>query len=91
MILCYLLHRGNKYGISLAVDSLNSLHPNIRVHILHTFLYTFLNVLTRRIWSEIKSYFSWLPFPLFSRPQCVIQEGYCKEKLDASHSQESKA
>ena len=28
---------------------LSPLHPNIRMHILHTVLYTFLKVLTRRI------------------------------------------
>ena len=27
----------------------NPLHPNISMHILHTFIYTFLKVLTRRI------------------------------------------
>ena len=31
------------------------LHPNISMHILHSFLYTFPKVLTRRIWLTIKS------------------------------------
>ena len=37
----------------------NPLHPNISMHILHTTLYTFPRVLTRRICSTIKSFFSW--------------------------------
>ena len=32
----------------------NPLHPNISIHILHTLLYTFPSVLTRRIWLTIK-------------------------------------
>ena len=46
----------------------NSLHPNISKHILHTVLYTFPKVLTRRICLTIKSFFSWWSFPLFSWP-----------------------
>ena len=38
---------------------INPLQPNISMHILHTVLYTFLNVLTRRICLTIKSFFSW--------------------------------
>ena len=34
---------------------LNPLYPNIIMHILHTVLYTFLMVLTRRIYLKIKS------------------------------------
>ena len=33
----------------------NPLHPNISMHILHTFIYTFLKVLTRRICLAIGS------------------------------------
>ena len=44
------------------------LHPNISIHILHTVLYTFPKVLTRRICLTIKSFFSWWSFPLFSWP-----------------------
>ena len=51
-----------------------------------TVLFTFLEVLTRRICLTIKSFFSWISFRLFSWPQCLIQGLYCKEKLDASHS-----
>ena len=29
---------------------INPLHPNVSMHILHTVLYMFLKVLTRRIW-----------------------------------------
>ena len=62
---------------------LNSLHPNISMHILHTVLYTFPKVLTRRICLLIKSFFHWWPFPLLSWPQCAM---HCGEKLDADHS-----
>ena len=54
--------------------SFNHLHPNISMHILHTCLYAFPKVLSRRIIVAIKSCFSW----------------YCKEKLDASHSKKLK-
>ena len=36
----------------------NLLRPNISMHILHTALYTFPKMLTRRIWLPIKSFFS---------------------------------
>ena len=64
---------------------LNPLYPNIIMHILHTVLYTFLMVLTRRIYLKIKSSFSWWSFSLISWPQCVIRGWYCKENLEASH------
>ena len=35
------------------------LHPSVNMHILHTVLYTFLKVLTRRICLTIKNFFSW--------------------------------
>ena len=66
--------------------TVNPVHPNISMHILHTVLYTFPMVLTRRICFKFKSFFSWWLFPIFSRPQCLIQKWYCEEKLDASHS-----
>ena len=40
-------------------SSFNPLHPKISIHILHTVLYTFLKVLTRRICLPIKSFFRW--------------------------------
>ena len=43
-----------------------NLHPDISMHILHTVLYTFPKVLTRRICLTIKSFISWWSFPLFS-------------------------
>ena len=49
-------------------DVFNPLHPNIRMHILHTVLYTFPDVVARRICLTIKRLFSWLSFPLFSWP-----------------------
>ena len=65
---------------------MNPFYSNITVHILCTIFYTFPKALTRRICSTIKSLFSWWSFPLFLCPKCVIQWGYCKEKLDASTS-----
>ena len=41
------------------IISLNPLHPNISVHILHTVLHTYPKVLMRRICLTIKSLFSW--------------------------------
>ena len=38
-------------------DVFNPLHPNIRMHILHTVLYTFPNVLARRICLTMKRFF----------------------------------
>ena len=46
--------------------NINPLHPNITIYILHTVLYTFPKVLTRRICLTIKSFISWGSFPLFS-------------------------
>ena len=60
------------------------LHPEISIHILHTVLSAFWEVLTRRICLKVKSFFCRWPFSLFSWPQCEIQRWYCKEKLDQS-------
>ena len=62
------------------------LHPNISMHILNTFLFTFLIRLTRRICVTIWNIFSWWSFPLLSWPLRLFLGGYCKENLDASHS-----
>ena len=40
-------------------ETLNPLHPEINIHILHTALYTYPKVLTRRICLPIKSFFCW--------------------------------
>ena len=40
-------------------NSLNPLHPNISVQILHTFLCIFYVAFIRRICQTIKSFFSW--------------------------------
>ena len=37
----------------------NRLHPSISMHFLHTVVYAFFMVLTRRICLSIKSFFSW--------------------------------
>ena len=49
--------------------SINPLHPNISMHILHTILNTFPYVLAGRICLTIKRFFSSLFLPLF----CLIQ------------------
>ena len=43
----------------LVIKGVNPLHPSIRMHILHTVLFTFLTVLTRRICLTIKRSFGW--------------------------------
>ena len=42
-----------------AAFRLNLLHPNTSMHILHTVLYTFPEVLSRRICLTVRSFFSW--------------------------------
>ena len=57
------------FGVSSHKGShmcIKPLHSNISMHILHTVLYTFPNVLTRRICLAVKSYLCWWSFPLFS-------------------------
>ena len=76
--------------LSFCNFGLNPLHSNISMHILHTVLYTFPWALVWRICLLIASFFSWWSSPLFSWPQCLTQERYCKEKVDASHSKDWK-
>ena len=45
--------------------NMNPFYPNISMHILHTVLYKFPRILTRRIYLIIKSFFSRRSFPLF--------------------------
>ena len=54
------------YSENMQNTTFSPLHPNISLHILHTVLYTFPKVLTRRICLTIKSFFSWRSFNLFS-------------------------
>ena len=63
----------------------NPWHLSVSIHILHTVLYTFPWVLTRRICLTIRSFFRWWSFPVFLCPSCAIRGWYCKEKLDAGH------
>ena len=65
---------------------LNSLHPNINIHILLTVLFTFPMVMTRRICLRIRSFLNWWSFPFFSLPLYLIQACSCREKLETSHS-----
>ena len=58
----------------------------LSLHILLTVLYTFLQVLSRRICFTINSFLSWWSFHLFSWHWWVIQGWHCKEKLGASQS-----
>ena len=44
-------------------DVFNPSHPNISMHIPHTVLYMFPNMLAWRICLTIKRFFSWLSFP----------------------------
>ena len=62
------LQLGYQYRTTVKMKVRNPLHPNISMHILHTVLYTFPTVLTRRICLTIKSFSGWQSFPLFSCP-----------------------
>ena len=62
------LQFGYQYRTTVKMKVKNPLHPNISMHILHTVLYTFPKVLTRRICLTIKSFSGWQSFPLFSCP-----------------------
>ena len=66
---CFLIKISNTFlthSINLIVRQtlINPLHPNIRIHILHTVLYTFPKLLTRRICLTINILLSRLSFPL---------------------------
>ena len=56
------------------------------MHILHTDLYTFLKVLTRRICLTVMSSLVVDHVP-YSHDLCLIQGWHFEEKLDANHSQ----
>ena len=84
---CQALHPSPQHNKpTLSWNSDLSLYPNINMDILHTVLYTFPKVLTRRISLTINSLFHCWSFPLFSWPLCVIHGWYCREKFDAGHS-----
>ena len=54
------------HHLTLSLLLVSPLHPNISMLSLHTLLYIFPKVLTRRICLTIKSFFSWRSFLLFS-------------------------
>ena len=56
------------------------------MHILHTVLCTYLTVLTKRICLTIKNFSGWWSFPVFLWPYDVIEGGFHRENLVASHS-----
>ena len=53
-------------------------------------LHTVLMEPTTGIFLTFESFLGWWSFLSFSWPWCVIQGWYCKEKLEASHSEGSK-
>ena len=57
------IHKPDAVNSSLLI-LFNPLLPNISIRILLTVLYTFLKVLTERIYLTIKSFFNWLSFPV---------------------------
>ena len=65
----------------------NPLHPNISMYILHTVLHKFLKGLKKRICETVKSSLVTDHFPYSHDLDDLIQGWYCKEKLDASHSE----
>ena len=65
----------NKTSSRHMIFSLNPLHPNINMHILHIPFQTAFMVLTRSICLTVKS--CWWSFPFISWLWCVIQGWYC--------------
>ena len=47
------------YWWDLGSERVNPFHPNISMHILHTVLFTFPKLLTKRIYLSIKRFFRW--------------------------------
>ena len=69
LLSCVLLqdkHSHTCLSLPYAKFFFNPLHPNISMHILHTFLHTFLKMLTKRNCLTIKNFLSCQSFPLFS-------------------------
>ena len=66
---------GCKVSVQCTFELFNPFHPDISVHILHTALYTFYKVLTRRICLTITGFFSWWSFSanLLISEQILIQ------------------
>ena len=52
--------------LEILLPLFNPLHSNVIMHILHTVLYIFPKVLTRRMCLLVKSFFCWASFPSFS-------------------------
>ena len=76
----YMLYKDacNRKSNQQVLEWVDPLHPNISMHILHTVLYTFPRMLTRRICLTIKNFFSLRSVP-FAWFWCAI-EGLCNEK-----------
>ena len=64
--LMYLSQRMDMWNIVKKKSLCNPFNPEINTHILHTVLYTFPKVLTRRICLIIKNFFNLWSFPLIS-------------------------
>ena len=54
---------------------------NSSMHILHTVLHAFLEMLERRTCFAIKSCFNWWSLPLSLWPSCLIKDGYYGKKF----------
>ena len=83
--LCIQYSTYTDYTMFLTLYTLTLQHPNISMHILHTVLYTFPNVLARRICLTIKRFFSWLSF--LAHDLNVWFRGDIESSWDASHSE----
>ena len=70
--------------------TLYTLHPNIRMHILHTVLYTFPSILAGRICSTIKRFFSLIIISFIILTLMFDSGVILKGELDPSHSQRLK-
>lgn len=69
------------YCISVALKGPISKFIIILLIVLHIFLV----VLKGRTCLKRTIVFLWWSFPIFSQPECVVKQWFCKEKLDAGH------
>ena len=81
-----------EYSLPRRIWSLYPHHSNISMHILHTVLYTFPKVLTRRICLTIHSFFRWWSLFFFILMSLVIDSGVipCGDISRSSKTNEEK-
>ena len=81
----YVMKHVSPFDSVMNPRALNPLYPSISKHILHTVLYTFPEVLTRRFCLLNKASFVGNHFLHSHDLNMWFRVWYCREKLDASH------